>query len=804
MRVLKKSVGLLLLAPLALVARAQAAGAGDPAVHWKMVEDRCFTCHNSTDWAGGLAFDTLTPDEIEGNLETWEKTVTKLRGRLMPPPGEPQPEAHAIAEFIEWMEGRLDAAAPQGNPGYVGMHRLNRTEYQREIERILGIDVDVHSLLPKDVSSEGFDNQAATLRVSPAFLDQYIATARHVSRQSIGRTTAKPSTHEYRADTSIDQTKHIHGLPLGTRGGLSVVHDFPADGEYVFNIRDFLFMGAGYVTKVDHPHRVILTIDDVRVFEQDAGGPQDLKAIDQRQAEAADEMQHRFNDIRVRVKAGPHRIGVAFVMRSFAQSDSPLQPIAMLPEMERVPRIPGFDVSGPFNVSGLSETASRHRVFICRPASAAEELPCARRILGNLAAQAYRRPITDADLAAPLAFYEQGRRNVDFEGGIESGLTAILSSTNFLLRSRPTVAAAPGEQQTLSDLELATRLAFFIWASGPDQALIDLGNAGKLHEPEVLAAQVKRMLADPRSDSLVTSFAFQWLNLVQMDNIQPDPVLYPDFDRNLRDALHQEVKLFVDSVLRSDRSVLDLLRSDETFLNERLARHYNVPNIRGDQFRPVRVADPNRAGLLGKAGLMMATSYGNRTSPVLRGIWVLEALMGTPPAPAPPGVEFIKEPEPGQHLGSFRSRLELHRAAKSCNGCHGVIDPLGFALENYDVTGAWRDRNLDEGVAVDSSGTLASGEAVEGPAGLNKALLARPDQFVHTVAEKLLTYALGRPVRAEDRPLVRALVRQAATENYRFESIVRGIAQSAAFRMRQPPMPGEVAPVTVARAHAAQ
>jgi hypothetical protein len=769
---------------------------------WHLLENNCGSCHNSTDWAGGLAFDTMSPENLHEDAEVWEKTIRKLRGRLMPPPGEPQPDERTLQSFVTWMEGELDkAAAAHPDPGYVGLHRLNRTEYAREIERLLGIHVDVKSLLPKDVSSDGFDNVAATLRISPAFLDQYIAAARTVARQAIGSTTAKPSSREYRVNTAVDQSRHVDGLPLGTRGGFILEHDFPADGEYEFSIRDFFFMGAGYVTKIDAAHRVIMTIDDVRVFEQVAGGPADLEAVDKRQAMAADEMQARFNRIRLHVKAGMHRVGVAFVQRTFAQSDSPLQPIAVLPEMERFPTIPGLDISGPFSVSGVSETESRRRIFVCRPAAADEETPCAKRILTQVASEAFRRPVTDEDLKAPMAFYAKARESRDFEAGIESGLTAILSSTKFLFRpSVVTAGHSAGPAEMLSDTELASRLSFFLWSTGPDRALLDVAAAGRLRDPAELDAQVRRMLAHPRSDSLVTNFAFQWLNIGRIDNIHPDPVLYPDFEPTLRESFREEIRLFVDSVLRSNRSVLDLLRSDVTFLNERLALQYGIPNVRGAQFRPIRLQDANRWGLFGKGAVLMGTSYGNRTSPVLRGAWVLENIMGTPPTSPPPGVEQFKEAEPGKKTDTVRQRLELHRAAKSCNGCHGVIDPLGFALENYDVVGAWRDRDRDAATDIDASGRLASGADVKGPAQLSQALLAKPDQFVQALTEKLMVFALGRPVRHQDMPMIRTIVREAAGEDYRFEAIVKGIVKSDAFRKRlipsaEPPKPTQTAQV---------
>lgn len=788
----------LLAAVLGVAGHALPSAAASPK-QWDLLEPLCGKCHNSTDWAGGVAFDTMSAGDIHANADVWEEVIRKLRGRLMPPPGEDQPPQKTLDSLVGWLETSLDkAAAANPDPGYVGLHRLNRTEYAGEIRRVLGMTVDVKSLLPKDVSNEGFDNIAATLRISPSFLDQYIAAARIVSRQAIGRATGKASSSEYRPDTSTDQSRHVDGLPLGTRGGFVVEHDFPADGEYVFSIRQFLFMGAGYVTKVDDTHKVILTIDGRRVFQDQFGGPEDLKYVDQQQAIAADDMQNRFNNIRVKVKAGVRRVGVAFIQRSFAQSDSPLQPIAELPEMERVPNIPGLTVSGPFNVTGVSETPSRRKIFSCMPRSPSEELPCATEILGTLASEAFRRPATEADLKAPMDFYVRAREYQDFEAGIESGLTAILSSTKFLLRSAPSMADEKrGQVEALTDLELATRLAFFIWSAGPDQQLVQLAIDGKLRDRSVLDAQVRRLLKDPRSESLVTNFAFQWLNVGRMDNIKVDPMTFPTFDANLRAGFQQEIRMFLDSVLRSDRSALDLLRSDTTFLNERLAKQYGVLNVQGDQMRAVKLADANRWGLLGKGALLMATSYANRTSPVLRGSWVLETLIGTPPSPPPPGVEQFKENEPGKKLATVRERLEEHRQQKSCNSCHGVIDPLGFALENFDVTGAWRDRDRDAGTAIDAAGRLAGGTTVNGPRDLSLALLARPDQFIQTLTEKLMIYALGRPLRAQDMPAVRAIVRQAAKEDYRFEALVKGIVASDAFRMRLiPAVPAEDKRVT--------
>jgi hypothetical protein len=562
----------------------------------------------------------------------------------------------------------------------------------------------------------------------------------------------------------------------------------------VFNIRDFLWMGAGYVTKVDSRHDVILTIDDERVFQASAGGAEDLKAVDQRQAEAADEMQARFDNIHVKVKAGQRRVGVAFIQRSFAESDSTLRPVAMLPEMERIPRIPGLDISGPFNVTGLGDTDARRRIFICQPKSAAEEEPCARRIFSNLAEQAFRRPVTDEDLKAPMSFYKMGRDQDGFEAGIEGGLTSILSSTKFLFRAEPvstpvqtaaTDKSSPPAAVPLDDLALASRLSFLMWSEVPDAQLLDAAKAGKLSDPKEMHAQIRRMLKDPKSASLVTNFAFQWLNVARMDNIEPTPELYPDFDVNLRDGLHEEIRLFLDSVLRGDRSVMELLTSDVSYLNERVALHYGIKSVRGAQFRPVKMADPNRWGLLGKGALLMSTSYGNRTSPVLRGQFLLDNIMGTPPAPPLPSVQAFPETEVGKKVLSVRERLEMHRANPTCNGCHGVLDPLGFALENFDVTGAWRTRDLDAGVAIDAGGQLADGTNLGSPVELRKALVARPDQFVQSITERLMTFGLGRSLRYQDMPSIRAIVRKAATAGNTFESLIEGVVDSPAFRMKE-------------------
>ena len=787
---------------LALVPAAQAVTAAPadlPAI-WPVLEQRCQKCHNSEDWAGGIAFDILSPHDIGADAQTWEKVIGKLQGRLMPPPGQPQPDQRTIDEFVGSLEHTLDAvAAAHPDPGSVGLHRLNRSEYANEIRDILGLSVDAKTLLPRDVASDGFDDIAATLRVSPAFLDEYIAAARTIAREAVGSVTGKPESRDYREPVDIDQSEHIDGLPLGTRGGMVITHYFPVDGEYEFDIRDFYFAGSGYVTKLDSPQRVILTIDGNRVFSATAGGAEDLEAVDLHYAVAADAIQARFNHIRVRIRAGSHRVGVAFVERSLAQSDSPLQPIAELPEMERSPAIPGLEISGPFNATGTGDTLSRRRIFICHPANPAGELPCAHRIFLNLATRAFRRPATEADLTAPLAFYRMGYQQGGFESGIEAGLTAILASTKFLFRVEPPPAGAgPGTVFPLRATQLASRLSFFLWSSGPDAELLRAATAGELDTPAGIQAQVHRMLADPRAHSLVDNFAFQWLEISKIDGVEPTPTLYPDFDRDVRDGLREEIRLFLDDILLGNHSVLELLDSDETFLNERLARLYGVPGIQGAQFRRVRLTDPNRFGLLGKGAVLMATSYGNRTAPVLRGAWILDNITGTPPTSPPPGITPLAETEPGKQAETVRERLERHRANPSCNACHGILDPLGFALENFDVVGAWRDRDLDAGTPIDARGRLADGSEVSSPAQLREVLMRRPDQFVQTLTEKLMTFALGRGLDYHDMPAVRAIVRAADRQHDTFESIVQGIVAAPAFRMQEVPMPAPTRQARVA------
>ena len=764
--------------------------------HWQLLSGYCEKCHNLTDWTGGIAFDTMKPDAIPTDAKVWEAAVSKLRGRMMPPPGEKQPDQATIDSFVSWMETHLDdAARTNPDPGYIALHRLNRTEYARAVQQLLGVSVDPAALLPKDTKSDGFDNVANVLKVSPTFLDQYISAARTVAAQAVGNPAAPKAIVNFRASPK-DQSFHIEGLPLGTRGGMLVTHNFPADGDYEFNLN--VFSGVGYIIGLDDPHDVVLSIDGKRVFERPIGGAQDLKDMDQNPNETTKALRDRYQHIKAHVTAGPHEIAATFVSRSFAESDETLQPLTDLGGMDRIPRIGGMQLTGPMEAGGIGDTPSRHIIFVCHPQSAAEEGPCAEKILGNLTRVAYRRPVTAEDLKAPLHFYAMGREGKSFDAGIENAIVAILSSPKFLYRveSVPTDLKA-GSAFHISDLELASRLSFFLWSEGPDPALLDLAAAGKLHEPQVLEAQVKRMLADPRSKSLVTNFAFQWLQVDSMDKVEPDPYVFPNFDEDLRSAFRTEMELFVDSVLRQDHDVRDLMTANYTFVNERLAVHYGIPNIRGAQFRRVELTDSRRYGLLGKGAILMGTSYANRTAPVLRGAWVLEVVTGTPPHAPPPNIKALPETVPGGKALTVRERMEQHRSQASCNACHGIMDPIGLTLDNYDALGAWQVKDRDAGTLIDASSKLADGTPVNGPDDLRRALMARPEQFVQTLTEKLMTFGLGRTLDFHDMPAVRAIVRASAKQNYRFSSIVLGIVESAPFQMKELPAPADGKPAVL-------
>ena len=758
--------------------------AADPiAGHRRLLDSYCVTCHNQRAQTAGLMFDAVDLAEVGEDAEIWEEAIRKLRAGMMPPPGARQPESQAVNSLVAWLEDTLDDAARQ-NPdaGYVALHRLNRTEYANAVSDILGVEIDPAELLPVDDISDGFDNIANVLKVSPSFLDQYIMAARAVSAQAVGRPTpSEPYSVTLRGN--VEGSPHVRGgLPLGTSGGMLAEHFFPADGEYEFRIG-----GAG--------SRAVMTLDGAAVFDSadiDPDAPLPPPAVGPYGAGRAGRGgSPPVHVVRLNVSAGLHKVGVAPLASSFAASDRTLQAFVPGGGLGRGSGgVPDVEVTGPFNpTTPIQDTPLRQRLFTCRPSpdgDEAEQLACARDILARVARRAFRREIEERDLVAPLAFFRDGRAGGGFELGIQYGLMAVLSSPKFLYRAEPVPPdLSPGDMFPLGDIELASRLSFFLWSRNPDDELLDLAVARRLSDPDVLDRQVRRMLADPRSSALATNFGFQWLNVGGIADIDPDPVLFPNYNGSLQSAFVTELEMFIGSIVREDRSVVELLDADYTFLNERLASHYGIADIRGDGFRRVDLTDSNRWGLLGKGGILMVTSYPNRTAPVLRGAWILERLLGTPPPVPPPDVEAFPETQVGEQALTVRERLVAHRANPSCNSCHGVMDPLGFALENFDAIGGWRTMDRYARTGIDASGRLVDGTPVNGPSDLRRALTAEPERFVQAMTEKLLMYALGRSVEYYDMPVVRQIVRSAASEDYRMSSIVMGVVNSAPFRMKQ-------------------
>ncbi len=793
------AAALLLAAPLAAVAAAPAGHvpAGMSEKDSAFLDQYCSNCHNATDWAGELALDVLDHSNLSADGDVWEEVVRKLRGALMPPSSDPQPSPHERAEFIESMESTLDrVASVNPEPGSVVLHRLNRREYANAIRELLDMEVEGEALLPRDDLSGGFDNVAEVLKVSPSFLEQYLAAAREVSIQAVGNPDARLTGRVYPGDLAAQQYVHRPGLPLGTRGGLIIDHYFPVDGEYEVTINGLV--GGGYVWGVADEYTLIVTVDGKRVFQSQLGGPDDLRAVDVEQAVGIGAIESRFKNIRFRTQAGTHEIGVAFKQKTAAEHLDTLHAFNPVTGMAQNhsgaqfsdgPRFANVEIRGPFEKGSVSDTPSRRKLFVCYPQDKAEEIACARQIFSKVAKRAFRQPVGDRDIAGAMEFFAEGRREGTFDDGVQKGLMAILSSPRFLFRAHtPPEGAQPGDIYRISDLELATRLSFFLWSSLPDEPLIDLAAAGRLKDPAVLESEVKRMLRDPRARTMVEQFTARWLNVDGLDLVNTDTLLFPDFTDDLIPAFKSELYEFVWSVLGDDRNVIDLLTADWTFLNERLALHYEIPGVRGGELRRVQLSEDYRRGLLGKGAVLMTTSYANRTSPVVRGSWVLEHLMGTPPAAPPPGVEQFPESEEGGEQLTVRSRLEVHRSVKGCAGCHDVIDPVGLALENYNAIGQWRVKDIDAGETIDASGQLADGTPVDGVAALREYLASRPDLFVHTLAENLLIYALGRPVQHFDMPLVRKLVRDAAKHDYRFSALVLGIVSSPAFQNDRVPV----------------
>lgn len=758
---------------------------------WAFFDQYCSKCHNVVDWAGGIAFESMSPHEIPADAETWEKAIRKLRGRLMPPAGNPQPDNQSVKSMVSFLETTIDSASHgRSDPGRVGLHRLNRREYANAVRDLLAVDIDPTDTLPRDDSRDGFDSVASALQVSPAFMEQYLTAARKVAIRALGDAHARPNGVTYTAEPDATQFFHTEGLPLGTRGGLVVTHDFPADGEYVINIANMA--QAIWVYNMEFENHLVVTLDRRKIYETSIGGEEDMKAIDQRQDPAVDAINKRLKDIHFTAKAGPHQVAVAFVQRSFAESENRLQSNIAGGGEDRILRVTSFEVRGPLEATGLSETPSRKRIFSCYPQSESEDEACARQILARIEGEAFRRPVTAADIQDLMKFYAAGKRNGGFEGGIRHGLTAILADPDFLYRSeRPAegLQATANGAYRVSDLALASRLSFFLWSSIPDARLLAAAEHGELHSRVGLETQVERMLADPRAQSLASSFAFQWLNMAKLGELRPDVAIFPGLNGDIRDDFKEELRLFVDSVFRENHSVLDLLNGNYTFLNERVALQYGILNVKGDRFRRVKLTDSSRFGLLGKGAILMVSSYPTRTAPVLRGAFILERLMGTPPAAPPPNVATLKENQEGKKALTMRELMAQHRSNPSCNACHGLLDPLGFALENFDAVGQYRTKDRFAGTDIDASGTLPDGTALRGPDDLRQALMQHSDQFVQTLTEKLLVYALGRSLDYKDMPMVRAIARDSAAQGYKFEPLVMAIVTSDAFQYQKPDAP---------------
>jgi len=753
----------------------------------ELVSDYCSSCHHEGLKSGGVSLETFDAAKIAADATLGERMIKKLRTGLMPPPGAKRPEGFEAKVMVEYLEGRLDrAAALKPNPGFRPMQRLNRAEYARSVTDLLSIDVDVNAFLPPDTMAHGFDNVAEAQMFSPTLMEGYLRAASKVSSLAIGDKNASPTEATYKLDRTASQTGHVPGAPFGTRGGLSVVHNFPADGEYTFRMMLHSIPTGQLFGSTVRGEQIEVSIDGARVS---------LLPINTRMSEA-DANGMNLQTLRVQVTAGPHRVSAAFIQKFEAPVDDLLAPIDhTLADTQigsgygitALPHLRDFAITGPLKVTGVSDTPSRRRVFSCRPTLPAEESGCALEIIRNLTAIAYRGNVDARDIAGLVSLYLKARARDDFEAGVKMALQAILASPKFLFRIEQTPAILKaGETYRLSDLELASRLSFFLWGGGPDRELLDAAKAQSLSNPLNLERQVRRMLSDPRSEALSTRFASQWLRLQDLEKIHPDALLYPLYDATLASSLRRETELLFDSIVREDRSVLDLLTADYTFVNERVARHYGIPNVSGERFRRVDLKSFPRRGLLGQGSILALTSVADRTSPVQRGKWVLEVLLHSAPPPPPPNVPALEDTKianGGGKLMTVRERLEDHRKNPACSSCHRVIDPLGLALENYDVDGRFRIK--DSGILVDAGGRLYDGTPLNGPDDLRQALLNHSEAVLRGFTEYLMTYALGRRIDAEDGPTIRAIVRDASKNGYKFSSFALGVARSAPFTRGQ-------------------
>ena len=755
---------------------------GEETVSVRAVVDRyCTTCHDADSAKGDLNLAAVMDDAADHHPEVWEKVVRRLNGRQMPPAGKPRPGEEVYASVVSQIGTALDrAAAEHPHPGRTDtLRRLTRAEYQNAIRDLLSVEIDAAALLPADEASHGFDN-VTVANLSPTLLDRYVTAAQKISRLAVGSAQRAPGGDTIRVKPDITQEERADGLPLGTRGGTSIRYTFPRDGDYEVQLR--LARDRNEMVEGLHePHEVEVLLDRASVKSFTVKPPPGGKGYENVDAHLK---------LRLSVKAGPHDLSVTFLKNPSSLIETLREPYNSHFNMHRHPRLsPALyqvSITGPFEDHGAGDTPSRRRVFAAKPSSPADEEACAKRNLAALMRLAYRRPVVEADVERVMPFYRDARAEGGYEAGVEAALSAILVSREFLFRvERDPADVAPHTAYALSDLELASRLSFFLWSSIPDEGLLAAAERGELHRPEELARQARRMLADPRSESLVTGFAGQWLHLRNLESITPDGRLFPDFDDNLRQAMRRETELLFDEVMRHDRSVMELIKSDHAWLNERLAKHYEIPNVYGTRFRRVEVgANGERGGLLRQGSILTVTSYATRTSPVLRGKWILENLIGMPPPPQPPNVPALKDNTVSAAL-PMRERLAQHRANAACASCHKLMDPVGFALENFDAVGRWR--TTEDGRPVDAAGGAPDGSEFVGVGGLEEALMRRPEMFVGTLTEKLLTFALGRGVEYYDGPAVRQVVSAARAKDFRFSALIEAVVTSTPFRMRSSP-----------------
>ena len=770
------------------------------------LNQNCVACHSSRVKQPAddpVNLESANVNDVLASAATWERVLRKLAVRAMPPQGSRHPGEPEYAGFTTWLSTSLDRAwSGKATPGRFVVHRLNRTEYGNAIRDLVALDVNVDELLPSDGADFGFDNIASALKTSPLLLERYLTAAQRVSLLAIGDTTVPPGNTEYPISREYTQSGYIEGLPLGTRGGMVIKHVFPADGEYKLSGRLVRGVEEGYagVEGNDLPHTFVITVDGAEVFSTQIGGLKDNEVQARDMNEARTIIDERMAG-RVRVTAGEHEVGYTWRERPFERQDV-WQPARRDSQevhlITGLPRLKAVMVEGPYKVTGISSTPSREKILVCRPTGVADETACATKILTNLTRRAYRRPVSASDVEAPLKFYKQARdRGGNFDAGLRSGIARILASPSFLYRiERDPVTLRAGAAHSVSDVELASRLSFFLWSSIPDEKLLNTAIGGTLRTagaPGNLDVQVRRMVSDERAHALVSNFAGQWLQLRNLESkVSPDLLMFPDFDDNTRRAFRKETEMLFEYILRENRSVLELLSADYTFLNERLAKHYGVPGVYGERFRLVKLTDPNRFGLLGHGSILSLTAVATRTSPVYRGKYVLSTFLDTPPIPPPPNVPTLEESNKAGKVEAktLREQVEMHRAQATCSGCHRIIDPPGFALEHFNSVGQWREVD-EKGRLIDSAGVLADGTKVDGPIAMRQAILKRPDAFATVLTTRLLTYALGRGLEPSDMPVVRKIVKKAALDDYRFATIISGIVESPLFQMRTRLEPSE-------------